>query len=92
MRTDSLAQGCKAPTLFLGDGTKQVGRITSAAVSPLMGETIALGYLRREVSPGDRVRVGGADGAERVPESYAPPNARRMPVRSRRSRPRRGHG
>ena len=42
---------------------KDVGWITSAAFSPLLGETIALGYVRREVEPGMEVRVGAADGA-----------------------------
>jgi tRNA-modifying protein YgfZ len=50
--------------LFLADGSKQTGRVTSAAFSPLLGETIALGYVRREVEPGARVRIGAADGAE----------------------------
>ena len=55
--------------VFLADGTKQVGRITSATVSPLLGETIALGFVRREVAPGDAVRIGAADGsAARVAE------------------------
>jgi len=39
-----------------------VGRITSTAFSPLLGETVALGYVRRELGPGDAVRVGSADG------------------------------
>lgn len=42
---------------------KEVGWATSAAFSPLLGETIALGYVRREVEPGAQVRVGSAEGA-----------------------------
>ena len=38
---------------------KEVGRVTSAAVSPLHGP-IALGILRREVAPGDEVAAGAA--------------------------------
>lgn len=51
-------------TLIRGSDGKEVGRVTSATHSPLMGQTIALGYLRREVSPGDRVRIGGECGNE----------------------------
>ena len=48
--------------LFSDEG-KEVGRVTSAAHSEMLGETVALGYVRREVEPGSRVRVGAADGA-----------------------------
>ncbi|HET6230572.1 MAG TPA: glycine cleavage T C-terminal barrel domain-containing protein [Longimicrobiaceae bacterium] len=62
--------------LLLGDGPapaarsplhhpetgKDVGRITSVAFSPLLGQTVALGYVRREVEPGATVRVGAPDG------------------------------
>jgi folate-binding protein YgfZ len=41
---------------------KEVGWATSAAFSPRLGETVALGYVRREVEPGATVRVGAADG------------------------------
>ena len=43
-------------------GDRVVGRIGTAAVSPVLGP-IALAILRREVGPGDRVKVGepGAD-------------------------------
>jgi len=40
-------------------GGKEVGRVTSAAVSPTRGP-IALGILRREVQPGDEVVAGSA--------------------------------
>ena len=40
---------------------KVVGAITSATKSPLLQQTIALGYVRREVSPGERVEVDGAE-------------------------------
>ncbi|HEX5724395.1 MAG TPA: glycine cleavage T C-terminal barrel domain-containing protein [Longimicrobiaceae bacterium] len=41
---------------------KDTGRVTSAAVSPRLGQTVALGYVRREVEPGGVVKVGAADG------------------------------
>lgn len=44
--------------LFHAETGKEVGWTTSAAVSPLMRQTIAMGYLRREVEPGHRVLVG----------------------------------
>lgn len=45
------------------DGGKDVGWLTSVAFSPMLGQTVALGYVRREVEPGATVRVGAADGA-----------------------------
>ncbi|HEV2150255.1 MAG TPA: aminomethyltransferase family protein [Longimicrobiaceae bacterium] len=48
--------------LFHPETGKPAGRITSVAFSPLMGETVALGFVRRELEPGDAVRVGAADG------------------------------
>jgi tRNA-modifying protein YgfZ len=39
---------------------KVVARITSAAWSPKHGETIALGYVRREVEPGSTLRLHDA--------------------------------
>jgi folate-binding protein YgfZ len=42
---------------------KDVGWLTSVAHSPMLGQTVALGYVRREVEPGATVRVGSADGA-----------------------------
>jgi folate-binding protein YgfZ len=50
--------------LFNPETGREAGRITSVAVSPLMGQTIALGFVRREIAPGAVVRVGSADGAE----------------------------
>jgi tRNA-modifying protein YgfZ len=39
---------------------KEVGRVTSAALSPTLGRPIALGYLRNEhAAPGTTVEVGG---------------------------------
>lgn len=43
---------------------KEVGWTTSAVFSPRFGQTVALGYLRREVEPGGVVRLGSAGGAE----------------------------
>jgi folate-binding protein YgfZ len=40
---------------------KEVGRVTSPALSPALGP-IALALVRREVSPGDQVALGGEDG------------------------------
>lgn len=52
--------------LFTFDDEKPVGEITSAVSSPRFGQTLALGYVRREVEPGQAVRVGAPDGAEAV--------------------------
>jgi tRNA-modifying protein YgfZ len=48
-------------------GERAVGRVGSACVSPLHGP-IALGLLRREVDPGDRVEVGEGRIAAEVVE------------------------
>ncbi|MBC8137495.1 MAG: folate-binding protein YgfZ [Fibrella sp.] len=48
--------------VFASDG-KQVGRITSAALSPTLGVPIALGYLRNEhAAPTTPLTVGSPDG------------------------------
>jgi folate-binding protein YgfZ len=49
--------------LFNPESGREVGWVTSAAVSPLLGQTVALGYVRREVPPGAAVHVGQAGGA-----------------------------
>ena len=41
---------------------KEVGWTTSAAFSPRLGQTVAMGYVRRELQPGAEVRIGAADG------------------------------
>ncbi|MGH9406412.1 MAG: aminomethyltransferase family protein [Terriglobia bacterium] len=44
---------------------KAMGEITSACVSPTLGRTIALGYVRREIAePGSRVVLGSGAAAE----------------------------
>jgi folate-binding protein YgfZ len=60
---DAPTPAARAP-LFHVDTGREVGRVTSAAFSPLMGQTAALAFVRREIGPGGRVRVGSADGAE----------------------------
>jgi folate-binding protein YgfZ len=56
-----------APILVEG---KEVGRITSAVVSPALGVTLALGFLRREHwEPGTRVEV--RSGGELLPAEVA---------------------
>ena len=52
-----------ATPLYTGTRTKPVGQITSAAMSPAFGQTIALGYVRREVVPPAELRLGSPDGA-----------------------------
>jgi folate-binding protein YgfZ len=47
--------------LTRGADNKVVGAVTSACVSPLLQQTIALGYVRREVQPGESVMVAGAE-------------------------------
>ncbi|HEY0674332.1 MAG TPA: glycine cleavage T C-terminal barrel domain-containing protein [Longimicrobiales bacterium] len=51
--------GVPAEIIRPGDG-KIVGSVTSACASTLLQQTIALGYVRREVTPGETVTVGGA--------------------------------
>ena len=58
---DAPAPSFRTPLLHPDTG-KEIGWTTSAAFSPQLGQTIALGYLRREVGPGDAVRLGAADG------------------------------
>ena len=62
LRLGESAAPAPGATLYHPDTRKEVGRITSVAASPLLGETIALGYVRREIGPGGSVRVGSADG------------------------------
>ena len=63
------ATPARGTELFAPDTGRAVGRITSAAWSPKHGQTIALGYVRREIEPPAEVRLGGADGpAARVAE------------------------
>jgi folate-binding protein YgfZ len=45
---------------------KEVGRTTSSVESPLVSQTIALAYVRREIPPGGRVRLGDAEGPDAV--------------------------
>jgi folate-binding protein YgfZ len=41
---------------------KDIGRITSSTVSPVLGKTVALGYVRYEyLSPGTRVEIHSSD-------------------------------
>jgi len=50
--------------LFEPGGDRAVGVVTSAVTSPRWGGVVALGYVRREVSPPAVVRVGSPDGSE----------------------------
>jgi folate-binding protein YgfZ len=58
---DAPAPPARAPLVNPETG-REVGWTTSAAFSPWLGQTVAMGYVRREVEPGGEVRVGGADG------------------------------
>jgi folate-binding protein YgfZ len=60
---ESPAPSPRTPLIHPETG-KEVGWVTSAAFSPRLGETVAMGYLRRELQPGATVRIGAADGAE----------------------------
>jgi folate-binding protein YgfZ len=48
--------------LVSSENGKVVGWITSAAVSPRLGQAIAMCYLRREVSAGQQVRLHTSEG------------------------------
>jgi folate-binding protein YgfZ len=58
---DGTAPAAGAP-LFNAETGKEVGRLTSVAFSPMLGEAVALGYARREVEPGAELRVGAPEG------------------------------
>lgn len=62
LRLGALAAPAPGTPLFHPETGREVGRITSAAFSPLLGETVALGYVRRELGPGDAARVAAPDG------------------------------
>ena len=49
--------------LYPPGGAKPMGNVTSAALSPRFGQTIALGFVRREVVPPAELRLGDPDGA-----------------------------
>jgi folate-binding protein YgfZ len=53
-----------AATSLVNDAGKAVGRITSAAWSPAHGQTVALGYVRREVEPPATLRLVATEGPE----------------------------
>ena len=59
---DAPAPEVRTPLLHPESG-KQIGWTTSAAYSPLMNQTVALGYVRREVQPGDQVTLGSTRAA-----------------------------
>ena len=48
--------------LFSPHEDRSRGWITSACRSPRFGQTVALGYVKRGLEPGDEVRVGSPDG------------------------------
>jgi len=62
-----------APGAIVRIGDRDVGRITSAVVSPALGRGLALGFLRREHwDPGTEVEVAGLDGLLRAEVSALP--------------------
>ena len=64
LRLGDVAAPAPDTPLFNAETGKQIGRVTSLAWSPRDGQTIALGYVRREVEPGtDVVRLGSVDGS-----------------------------
>jgi folate-binding protein YgfZ len=48
--------------LFRAEADQPMGRVTSEAQSPRLGQSIALGYVRREVDPPAELRLGVGDG------------------------------
>ncbi len=58
---DSPAPPCGTP-LHHPETGRTVGITGTAAASPLLAETIALAFVRRELEPGATVRVGATDG------------------------------
>ena len=48
--------------IYRPEDGKEIGWVTSAVASPRHGQTIALGFVRREIDPGAEVRVGSTEG------------------------------
>ncbi|HEX2094759.1 MAG TPA: aminomethyltransferase family protein [Longimicrobiaceae bacterium] len=63
LRLGNAPAPARGTPLFHPETGREVGRVTSAAFSPRMGETVALGYVRRELGPGGTVRLEAPDGA-----------------------------
>lgn len=65
------AAGRPGQKLFEAGGLKVRGRVTSVADSPRFGQVIGLGYVRREVEPPAKLRLGsgtgGVVGVEELP-------------------------
>lgn len=75
---DSRVPAPGAPVTVEG---KEVGRITSAVLSPALGVALALGFLRREhQEPGTRVEVGSGASGVLPAEVAALPFYRRTPT------------
>jgi aminomethyltransferase len=62
------ASSAPAPGEKLRATEKEIGEITSACVSPTLGKTIAMAYLRREVTePGTKLTLASGAEAEVTP-------------------------
>jgi len=65
-----LVEGAQPPAQgekLLSEG-KEIGEVTSACVSPTLGKTIAMAYLRREVSePGTQLNLASGTAAKVTP-------------------------
>ena len=69
--------------LFARETGKPAGWITSSCVSPRHGLTLALGYVKRAVEPGEEVGVGSPEGPRgRVEALPDPTSALQRPVRA----------
>jgi len=58
----------RSPEPAATSSQRAVGRITSACSSPRFGQSVALGFLKRGIEPGDRVAVGSPSGPVAVVE------------------------
>lgn len=64
LKLGELAPPEQGTELFRAEDGRAMGLVTSACVSPAFGETIGLGYVRREIEPPGPVRLGAPDGPE----------------------------
>ena len=66
-RIDAVEPALPARGAAIFSGEDEVGRVTSAVHSPVLGEVIALGYVRRDLADAGGASVEVSSGAERVP-------------------------